>query len=180
MRESTYSSDDSPVWELTVVGKRKIERTVPVSPATVDALRAHWRDRQKNFDDEASGPLVKPIFLPPTPQAKERHKSDTDLSYAPDSLNDMVAWAMKRLRAGIPDLSNSEIAQLEATSPRAFRHTFGTQAAAEDVPVDIIQCILGHRSLQTTTIYVQAEKQRMMKAAAKYYAADAASESDDD
>ena len=28
MRESTYSSDDSPVWELTVVGKRKIERTV--------------------------------------------------------------------------------------------------------------------------------------------------------
>ncbi|CAG4914412.1 phage integrase family protein [Paraburkholderia gardini] len=180
MRESTYSSDDFPVWELTVVGKRKIERTVPVSPATVDALRAHWRDRKKNFDDEASGPLVKPIFLPPTPQAKERHKSDTDLSYAPDSLNDMVAWAMKRLRAGIPDLSNSEIAQLEATSPHAFRHTFGTQAAAEDVPVDIIQRILGHRSLQTTTIYVQAKKQRMMKAAAKYYAADAASESDDD
>jgi hypothetical protein len=52
--------------------------------------------------------------------------------------------------------------QFSLQSMHAFRHTFGTLAAAEDVPVDVIQRMLGHRSLQTTTIYVQAEKRRMM------------------
>ena len=45
----------------------------------------------------------------------------------------------------------------------AFRHTFGTQSVADDVPVDVVQKLLGHASLQTTTIYVQAEKQRVIE-----------------
>jgi site-specific recombinase XerD len=32
-----------------------------------------------------------------------------------------------------------------------------------------VQRVLGHASLQTTSIYVQAEKQRMMREAALYY-----------
>ncbi|WP_250487441.1 IS66 family insertion sequence element accessory protein TnpB [Caballeronia sp. GaOx3] len=31
------------VWGLTIVGKGQRERTVPVSAATLNALRAHWR-----------------------------------------------------------------------------------------------------------------------------------------
>ncbi|PTB16996.1 hypothetical protein C9I57_30290 [Trinickia symbiotica] len=54
---------------------------------------------------------------------------------------------------------------------RPLRHSFGTQAADAQVPLHVIQKILGHRSLQTTTIYVQAKKQRMMREAADYYAA---------
>jgi integrase len=70
----------------------------------------------------------------------------------------------------MPDLTAAEMKQLAATSPHAFRHTFGTQAAAEDVPIDVLQKILGHRSLQTTTIYVQAEKQRVQREAGRLYA----------
>ncbi|WP_328807388.1 hypothetical protein [Paraburkholderia elongata] len=40
------------------------------------------------------------------------------------------------------------------------------------MPVDVVQAILGHASLQTTSIYVRAEQQRMLEAAAQYYAAD--------
>jgi integrase len=47
-------------------------------------------------------------------------------------------------------------------TPHAFRHTFGPLAAANDVPIDVVQRVLGHRSIQTTSIYLQAEKRRMM------------------
>jgi len=41
---------------------------------------------------------------------------------------------------------------------------------AHDVPLDVVQRILGHLSLQTTSIYVEAEHQRMIQAAARYFA----------
>lgn len=36
--------------------------------------------------------------------------------------------------------------------------------------MDVVQKVLGHASLQTTTIYVQAEKQRVVEEVARYYA----------
>ena len=41
------------------------------------------------------------------------------------------------------------------------------------MPTDVVQTILGHASLQTTSIYVRAEQRRVLKAAAQYYASDA-------
>ncbi|CAN7808227.1 site-specific integrase [Paraburkholderia hospita] len=162
---STYGETDAPVWELNVLGKRKKMRTVPVSPAAINALDAHWRDRGIDFFTAKDGPLIKPCFIPPTAHAQRKH-SNGDLSYSPDGIDRMVRWAMKRLVAG---LTTDDMKQLVATTPHAFRHTFGTQAAANDVPLDVVQRILGHRSLQTTTIYVQAEKQRMMREAARCF-----------
>ncbi|CAB3770761.1 tyrosine-type recombinase/integrase [Paraburkholderia humisilvae] len=168
-RPSPHGDQKSPVWELTGIGKRNKERTVPVSPAAIDALRAHWADRGLEFDTATAGPLVRPVFIPPTPLALARHGDGTDESYVPDGINKMVRWAMKRLVAGMPDLTVAEMTQLASTSPHAFRHTFGTQAGANDVPLDVIQRIMGHASLQTTTIYVQAERERMMKESAEYF-----------
>lgn len=170
MAPTTFSDDDAPVWQLKVLGKRRRERVVPVSPAAVDALRAHWHDRGLDFDAAAEGPLISPLFVPPTPLATKKHDGAQAEPYSPDGMNKMVRWAMKRLIAGMPDLTAAEMKQLAATSPHAFRHTFGTQAAAEDVPIDVLQKILGHRSLQTTTIYVQAEKQRVLREAGRLYA----------
>lgn len=169
MTPTAFGDDDSPVWQLKVLGKRRRERIVPVSPAAVDALRAHWHDRGLDFDTATEGPLISPLFVPPTPLATKKHGGAQAEPYSPDGINKMVRWTMKRLVAGIPDLTTAEMKQLAATSPHAFRHTFGTQAAAEDVPIDVLQKILGHRSLQTTTIYVQAEKQRVMREASRLY-----------
>ncbi|MFM0617473.1 phage integrase family protein [Paraburkholderia nemoris] len=170
MAPTTVGDDDSPVWQLKVLGKRRRERIVPVSPAAVEALRAHWHDRGLDFDTAAEGPLISPLTVPPTRLAIKKHDGPEAEPYSPDGMNKMVRWAMKRLIAGMPDLTAVEMKQLAATSPHAFRHTFGTQAAAEDVPIDVLQKILGHRSLQTTTIYVQAEKQRVMREASRLYA----------
>ena len=59
---------------------------------------------------------------------------------------------------------------LRRAGPHALRHTFGTQAVASEVPLDVVQKLLGHASLQTTTIYVQAEKQRSIAEMNKFFA----------
>ncbi|WP_250520369.1 MULTISPECIES: site-specific integrase [unclassified Caballeronia] len=63
---------------------------------------------------------------------------------------------------------------LGQANAHAFRHTFATHSVADEVPVDVVQKVLGHASLQTTTIYVQAERQRVVEEVARYYAGVAA------
>ena len=67
------------------------------------------------------------------------------------------------------DLSVDERRQLGQANAHALRHTFATESVADEVPVDVVQKVLGHASMQTTTIYVQAEKQRVLEEIAAYY-----------
>jgi integrase len=46
--------------------------------------------------------------------------------------------------------------------------------AKVDGPIDVIQKLLGHEFLQTTSIYVRAEKKRMMEVASEHYKKDSA------
>jgi integrase len=171
------------VWALTIVGKCRKQRTVPVSAATVAALRAHWADRDKDFDAPAlAAPLIAPVVINGTEASLAKHDRGThgnseapDQPYAADALARLVREAVRRiagdlLREGA--LSHDAQAKLLATSAHAFRHTFGTRAVARDMPIDVVQRILGHASLQTTSIYVHAERQRMLDAAAQFYSED--------
>ncbi|MGY6164160.1 phage integrase family protein [Paraburkholderia strydomiana] len=171
------SGSNSAVWALTIIGKRRKQRTVPVSGATIAALRAHWQDRGRDFDaPRANGPLIAPLWIPATRAALERHDGmATDAPYTGDALGRLVRMAVKRLSkesAVLTDFSTNDLVQLANTSAHAFRHTFGTQAVARKMPIDVVQAILGHASLQTTSIYVRAERRRMIEAAACYYAED--------
>ncbi|MDR5883779.1 phage integrase family protein [Caballeronia sp. LZ032] len=176
------------VWTLSIVGKRRKQRTVPVSGPTVDALRAHWADRGLDFETDAAGPLIAPIWIPGTDAAQLRHERaeagdgdavgvSTGVPYTADALGRLVRMAVKRLvialradPASLAELTTEHLVQLVNTSAHAFRHTFGTRAVAREMPTDVVQSILGHASLQTTSIYVKAEKRRMLEAAARYYA----------
>ncbi|WP_175946356.1 site-specific integrase [Caballeronia sp. BCC1704] len=167
----------SAVWTLSIVGKRRKQRTVPVSGATIAALRAHWQDRGRDFDaPQAQGPLVAPQWIPATRAALERHdEAADDAPYTVDALGRLVRMAVQRLAkesAALAEFSTDDLVQLANTSAHAFRHTFGTRAVAREMPTDVVQAILGHASLQTTSIYVRAERRRMLEAAARYYATD--------
>jgi integrase len=128
----------------------------------------------------ARGPLIAPQRIPATNAALQRHDhGDGEIPYTADALGRLVRMAMQRLAAGdglkqaaLIDLSADDVVQLVNTSAHAFRHTFGTRAVAREMPADVVQAILGHASLQTTSIYVRAERRRMLDAAARYYAAD--------
>ena len=189
---STNSSANSAteqrsVWALGVIGKRRRQRTVPVSAATVAALRSHWADRELDFDAAwAEGPLIAPVVINGTDASLAKHGDASEgkgaavhqphAPYAADALARLVREAIRRiaqalLREGA--LSHDAHVKLLATSAHAFRHTFGTQTVARGMPIDVAQRILGHSSLQTTSIYVRAERQRMLDEAAKYYSEDA-------
>ncbi|MFM0562174.1 phage integrase family protein [Paraburkholderia sediminicola] len=162
-------------WELAVLGKGRKQRTVPVSGACIEALAAHWRDRALDFAaPPPSAPLVAPLVIPATPAAQRRHAGAQDgqeqqggVGYSGNGLRELVNWAVRQIRAQLA-LTEDERRQLAGTTPHAFRHTFGTQAAV-DVPLDVVQQVLGHASLQTTTIYVQAERKRVRRELAGYY-----------
>jgi integrase len=175
------------VWALGVIGKRRKQRTVPVSVATIAALRVHWADREQDFDAAwAEGPLIAPVVINGTGASQAKHCEAPEgeggavhqihAAYAADALARLVREAIRRiaealLREGA--LSHDAHVKLLATSAHAFRHTFGTQTVARGMPIDVAQRILGHASLQTTSIYARAERQRMLDEAAKYYLEDA-------
>ncbi|RQR65214.1 site-specific integrase [Burkholderia sp. Bp9015] len=164
-------------WLLRVIGKGNKERFVPVTDDTIEALRAHWHDRGLNFDaGTAGGPLVAPTVIPPTPAGRDKFGvTETGevtrvAGYTPRAARRVVARALARLIEQLPELDEASRRQLARTSPHAFRHTFGTQSAAAGTAIEVLQQVLGHASLQTTTIYVNAEQQRMRQEAAKYHA----------
>ncbi|MCX4151769.1 MULTISPECIES: site-specific integrase [Paraburkholderia] len=168
-------------WLLQVVGKGDRERFVPVSDECIAALQAHWRDRGLEFDvPDAGAPLVAPLVIPGTKKAREKFGLDAgkeDVAgvplqegYSVRGARGLTSWAIRQMLEHLTDLNESERRQLARTSPHALRHTFGTQSVAADVPIDVVQRIMGHASLQTTTTYVTAERRRMRAEVSKYHA----------
>ncbi|MES2741718.1 MAG: tyrosine-type recombinase/integrase [Pseudomonadota bacterium] len=51
-----------------------------------------------------------------------------------------------------------DIEQLTSTSSHALRHTFGLIAVDRNMPVNVVQEILGQENSATTAIYVNAGK----------------------
>jgi site-specific recombinase XerD len=52
-------------------------------------------------------------------------------------------------------MSNARITGVRA-SPRGLRHSFGVNAIAKGIPLNIVQKLLGHASIKTTAIYTDA------------------------
>jgi integrase len=123
--------------------------------------------------------LIAPVVVNGTDAPLAKHDGGTDgnseASYSADALARLVSEAVRRiagemLREGA--LSYDAHAKLLATSAHAFRFTIGTRAVARDMPIDDVQRILSHASLQPTSIYVRADRQRMLDAAPQSYADD--------
>ena len=155
-------------WELKVLGKRNKWREVPVSTRTIQALEAHWQDRDKNLLDEghATTPLLCPLVIPKTLSSTKRHYVENH--YTADSLYRLIKKTISSLVTDEVFCENERRTLLKVGA-HAFRHTFGTQAVAKAVPIDVVQKVLGHASVATTSLYVKAEKQRMMEEVGKYF-----------
>ena len=168
------------VWTLRVLGKRNKWREVPVSSRTVDALRVHWADRGVDFDTpplpgDSVRPglaLLAPLVVPRHDAAIARHEETAGNGYTGDGLYRLIRTALSQLKSDLlrAGISPGDFAQLETTTPHAFRHTFGTLSVAHGMPQDVVQGVLGHASGSTTSIYVRAKDKRTAEEAAKYFA----------
>lgn len=157
------------VWELNVLGKRKKWRTVPVSKRTFEALQAHWEDRHSDIKmDLLPAPLLSPLTTLQTAASLEKHGHKEEMPYAAAAIYPLIKSLIKKA-LDTREFEIEEETTLIRVSPHAFRHTFGTQSVAKGVPIDVAQKILGHASVSTTSIYVQAEKERTITEARKFF-----------
>lgn len=83
MSESTYGSPGAPIWQLKFVGKGNKERTVPVSPSTIDALRSHWLDHGESFEAARAGRLVQPLLSRKRPRPERSMPTDSESATRP-------------------------------------------------------------------------------------------------
>ncbi|HEY9721388.1 MAG TPA: tyrosine-type recombinase/integrase [Oscillatoriaceae cyanobacterium] len=114
--------------ELRVFGKGRRERMLPISEALEQALRA-WI---------AVHPIGKgPLFV-------SLHNHNRRLSY--DSVYKIVKGVIARAGLGNRKFSCHKL-----------RHTFATRLINRKVSIDKIQKLLGHRRIDTTTIYAHTE-----------------------
>jgi site-specific recombinase XerD len=175
------------LYELQVLGKRSKWRTVPISKHTYQMIEAHFRDRGQNIDKDLATPLLSPIeFMnvqkldKDVPVEKEKldtfppgvlkhTQDDMPLNYTGDGIYKMVKQSLKRIATEKNGFTIDEIAQIKSMTVHSFRHTCGSVLTAQGFPTEVLQKMLGHTSISTTSIYQQLQKKRLMEEAQKIF-----------
>jgi site-specific recombinase XerD len=171
--------DGAPAWIMTVTGKRRKQREVPVPDHVVALIEQHHRDVRAMFAIEAqmdlpivcvSGKRV-PLWVAGYMRS---NGMDGDQGHPALTVDDGsveitaggIYSALKRFFKQAADAASDpdiDPARLRRASTHWMRHTCGRQAAADDVPLEVLQQLLGHASLSTTTIYMSTERDRMVR-----------------
>ncbi len=142
-------------WMLKVLGKGGKWRAVPLSSDTIDALRGYLDDRGLNTDI-LSNPPETPLIASLT---SSEPVTTSALSKALGSFFDEVANKIKA------DGKHIEAKAFERATVHWLRHTCGSHLALSgEVPLNVIQRLLGHASLQTTSIYTDASDENLWRA----------------
>lgn len=145
--------NDEWAWSIMVLGKRSKWREVPLPDAAVQTLQAYFADRDLDPDllaNPAGTPLIAKLSL------------NAPLSAA--RLYEVLVHAFERCATEWATRDRRAAERIREASTHWLRHTYGSHAAARGVPQDVLQANLGHESLATTSIYVQAEKGRRHRA----------------
>ena len=141
-------------WMLKVYGKGGKWRAVPLSSVVIELLQSYLIYRGLNLD------------LAENPK-------DTPLIAAETSNSPITASALsKSIRAffkesSLPLQSAGKMVEsrvFECATVHWLRHTCGSHLALSGVPVNIIQRLLGHASLQTTSIYTDTSDENLWRA----------------
>jgi integrase/recombinase XerD len=144
-------------WEATFIGKGSKERNVPLSESIIACLEKHLLDRGQDFNTLPTvSHLINPksyVALSNEDQARRRKQG----GYSSGGLARLIKQLFKRFESAHPEFSDTSLRDIH---PHALRHTFGRHAVEAGIDLDVIQQVLGHSSLATTTIYTQGNKQR--------------------
>jgi integrase len=155
-------------YQLKITGKRNKVRLVPITPRTHEAIVAHQADVIKRYPDtplHMDHALIRPISLVRSKRLHDLHEG-SGKGYAANALALVVSKTLKAI-GGIDGVNVDEMIKLKTTSAHGLRHTFGTMATERDMPIDVVQSILGHASVGTTSIYIRAQERRVAAEAEK-------------
>ncbi|MBK9520646.1 MAG: tyrosine-type recombinase/integrase [Rhodocyclaceae bacterium] len=138
-------------WMLKVLGKGAKWRAVPISERIL-ALLSNYLEHRKLDPD----PLANP--------------SDTPLLARINGIDPISSSGLyKALRGFFQDAALSlhslgkkhDATAFERASVHWLRHTCGSHMGSSGVPVNLIQKLLGHASVATTSIYTESDAERL-------------------
>ncbi len=122
---------------VTVLGKRRKQRIIPVIGRAVEAVRDYLKIRE-SLSDRA--PDDKALFI-----------SSNGKRIIPASVYKVVA---KRI---------SEVSSVERKGPHTLRHSFATHLLNHGADLEAVRQLLGHESLSTTQVYTHLSVEQLKK-----------------
>ena len=138
-----------------VVGKGGIDREVELNQVVMTELRHYFaRRRHPSFESvPKEAPLI--AALP----------SPGDTGTADDPLTVFRVYRiLKRFFAkvanSLPGADAAKADHIRRASTHWLRHTFATHALQNGVSLEVVRGLLGHKSLDTTSVYITAERDR--------------------
>jgi integrase/recombinase XerD len=140
LRRAQVCFDASTFVQLT--GKGRKERTVPLWPDTAHVLKAWFRE------------LGEPVSGMEFPNARGKPLSRDGVDY-------LLKQAIQRATPACPSLATKHI------SPHVIRHTTAMHLLQAGVDIATIALWLGHESIETTHVYLQADLAMKEKALGK-------------
>jgi site-specific recombinase XerD len=152
LRQVSSSNEDQ--WWLDVIGKGKKHREVPIHSDVLDAINSHLRERGLRAVGYTSQDT--PIIGKLRGEAKE--------SMTASALYQMLKGFFKEAAEEVSKENPVLAERLTKASTHWLRHTHGSHAVANGVPLAIVRDNLGHSNIATTSIYVHTDRDERYKA----------------
>lgn len=138
-------------WMLKVQGKGGRWRAVPLPGHVIDALGQYLTERGLDPD-----PLANPADTPVLASLSGNRPVSASALYK--TLHETFRRAAAALRASG---RHQEAKDFDRASVHWLRHSRASHLASDGVPVNLIQKLLGHASLATTSIYTESDDERL-------------------
>lgn len=134
-------------WALSFLDTKSNDvLTVPVEPHVAMAIR---EQQSRAVEVSASMGMARPEYLFPNPLAHVTKR------LAPERLSVIITNWVEELDV------REHTGELVVVTAHRFRHTFATEMLAKGVPMEIVQKLLGHRSIASTEIYAHVTDTHM-------------------
>jgi len=162
--------DLPPTWVLTVTGKRKKTREIPLLDSVVRLITEHGKEfmeADKQLTDAGELPLIRTLHASVPQWRQVNHASPEVASITvgpgmPLSASGIYA-VLKRFFTKISvhcEEHGLEQARFLRASTHWMRHTFVRQALVDGIPIEVVSELAGHASIDTTSIYSTQELAR--------------------
>jgi len=124
---------------IRIMGKGKKERLVPFGKETSEVLLAYWKESRPNL--------------------LERNKKGGDASafFLSAQGRNLTVRGLEHILSEIEKKAGARL----GLHPHELRHTFATRLLDKGADLRLIQTLLGHESLDTTTIYTHVSKKAL-------------------
>jgi len=144
LKRSDLKAEGKKVW-LYVWGKGKRQRKIPIKDLElIEALQNYWD--KACISDNPNEPMFKTLG----------RKGPNDIR--PITWK-TVRWLVKKY---------TKLAKINKNiHPHSLRHTFITHALRRSGDLPAVQALAGHRSIQSTQVYLHTEEERMERAIKK-------------